>query len=115
MKPGVHYVHEDQTLYRVLHAFLTTKQHIFTVIDSDERYVGIITIEDVLEQVIGHKFENGIEDGFDSYDDKKAVAASALKSVPAADVSNDHSHDASKDDPQDESGANATERSPESS
>ncbi len=75
MKSAVHYVHEDQTLYHVLHAFLTTKQHLFVVIDSDEAYVGIITIEDVLEQVIGHR----IQDDFDAYDDKRAVAGSLRK------------------------------------
>ncbi len=70
MKPNVHYIHEEQRLYQVLHAFLTTKQSLFVVIDSDERYVGIVTIEDVLEQVIGHK----IQDDFDGYDDKRTVA-----------------------------------------
>lgn len=70
MKPNVCYVHESQTLYQVLHAFLTTKHQLFVVVNSDEQYVGIVTIEDVLEQVIGHK----IEDEFDAYDDKRAVA-----------------------------------------
>lgn len=73
MRTSLNYVHEDQTLYRVLQAFLTTKHHIFFVISSTEKYVGVITIEDVLEQVIGHK----IEDDFDSYDDRRAVAARA--------------------------------------
>lgn len=66
----VYYVHEDQTLYQVLHAFIKTKHHLFIVVNSFEEYVGIITIEDVLEQVIGHK----IEDEFDKYDDMRAVA-----------------------------------------
>ncbi len=67
----VYYVHEDQTLYQVLHAFLKTKHHLFIVVNSFEEFVGIITIEDVLEQVIGRK----IEDEFDRYDDIRAVAA----------------------------------------
>lgn len=72
----VYYVHEDETLYQVLHAFLKTKHHLFVVINSFEEFVGIITIEDVLEQVIGRK----IEDEFDKYDDMRAVAAQhALK------------------------------------
>lgn len=81
MKPIVNYVHEDQTLYHALDAFLTTKQQMFIVINSAEAYVGIITIEDVLEQVIGRK----IEDSFDSYDDRKAVAQLAPK-IPVVDV-----------------------------
>ncbi|HEX8182863.1 MAG TPA: CBS domain-containing protein [Candidatus Saccharimonadales bacterium] len=83
MKPSVHFVHEDQTLYQVLHAFQTTKQHLFAVINSDETYVGIITIEDVLEQVIGHK----IDDDFDSYEDRRAVAAAGSKhTIPLSEV-----------------------------
>ena len=73
MKPTVNYVHEDQTLYQVLHAFLTTKHQLFVVINSHQNYVGVVTIEDVLEQIIGHKIEND----FDAYDDPKAVAAAA--------------------------------------
>lgn len=71
-KREVYYVHEDQTLYHVLHAFIKTKHHLFVVINSFEEFVGIITIEDVLEQVIGRK----IEDEFDRYDDLRAVAGS---------------------------------------
>jgi CBS domain containing-hemolysin-like protein len=71
MRRNVYYVHEDQTLYQVLHAFLTTKNQLFVVINDQEQYVGVVTIEDVLEQIIGHK----IEDAFDNYDDKKAVAS----------------------------------------
>lgn len=66
----VYYVHEDQSLYQVLHAFIKTKHHLFIVVNSFEEFVGIITIEDVLEQVIGHK----IEDEFDKYDDMREVA-----------------------------------------
>jgi CBS domain containing-hemolysin-like protein len=70
MKPHVAYVHEDDTLLHTLNAFLRTKHQQFVVIGDDEQYVGIITLEDVLEQVIGHK----IEDDVDSYEDKGAVA-----------------------------------------
>lgn len=70
MHSKVVYVHEDHSLYQVLHAFLTTKHHLFIVVNSFEEYVGIVTIEDVLEQIIGHK----IVDEFDNYDDLRAVA-----------------------------------------
>jgi len=73
MRPSVHYVHEDHTLYQTLQAFLKTKQHLFVVVNEFEEYVGIITIEDVLEQAIGKI----IVDEFDQYDDLRAVAASA--------------------------------------
>ncbi|MDB5181901.1 MAG: exported protein of unknown function [Candidatus Saccharibacteria bacterium] len=69
-RPEVYYIHEDQTLYQVLHAFIKTKHHLFIVVNSFEEYTGIVSIEDVIEQVIGHK----IEDEFDRYDDMRAVA-----------------------------------------
>lgn len=70
MDASVFYVHEDYTLEQALHAFLKTKRHMFIVINGFEEFVGIITIEDILEQVIGHK----IIDEFDNYDDMRAVA-----------------------------------------
>lgn len=70
MEKKVYYIHEDQTLYQVLHAFIKTKHHLFVVVNSFEEFVGIVTIEDVIEQVIGQK----IEDEFDKYDDMRAVA-----------------------------------------
>lgn len=69
------FVHEDFTLYQALQAFLKTKHHLFLVVNSFEELVGIITIEDVLEQMIGKP----IVDEFDRYDDLRAVAATAAK------------------------------------
>jgi CBS domain containing-hemolysin-like protein len=69
------YVHEDFTLFQALQAFLKTKHHLFLVVNSFEELVGIITIEDVLEQMIGKP----IVDEFDRYDDLRAVAATAAK------------------------------------
>ena len=69
------YVHEEFTLYQALQAFLKTKRHLFLVVNSFEELVGIITIEDVLEQMIGKP----IMDEFDTYDDLRAVAAAAAQ------------------------------------
>ncbi|MFZ1248900.1 MAG: CBS domain-containing protein [Candidatus Saccharimonadales bacterium] len=80
MRSKVTYVHEDFTLYQTLQAFIKTKQHLFIVVNSFEEYVGIITIEDVLERVIGKL----IVDEFDRYDDLRAVAAAAAKKDHAA-------------------------------
>ncbi|HSW79641.1 MAG TPA: CBS domain-containing protein [Candidatus Saccharimonadales bacterium] len=71
MEQAVFYVHEEYPLEQVLHAFLKTKHHLFIVVDKFEEYVGIITIEDIIEQILGCK----IVDEFDSYDDLRAVAA----------------------------------------
>lgn len=75
MSKKVMYVHEDFTLYQTLQAFIKTKKHLFVVVNEFEEYVGIITIEDVLERVIGKL----IVDEFDRYDDLRAVAAAAAK------------------------------------
>ncbi len=80
MKTKLTYVHEDFTLYQTLQAFLKTKHHLFLVVNSFEEFVGIITIEDVLEQMIGKL----IVDEFDAFDDLRAVAAVAAKKDHAA-------------------------------
>jgi len=64
------YAHEEETLYQTLQAFLKTKRHLFVVVNRFEEVIGIVTIEDVLEQVIGQP----IMDEFDQYEDLRAVA-----------------------------------------
>ncbi len=75
VRKGVHYVHEEQSLYDVLQASVKSRQHLFVVVNTFEEYVGVITVEDVLEQIIGQQ----IVDEFDQYDDLRAVAARAAK------------------------------------
>lgn len=70
MRSEVYYLNEEQTLQDALKAFLKTKHHLFMVVNSYEDIVGIVTIEDVLEQIIGEK----IIDEFDQYDDLKVMA-----------------------------------------
>lgn len=69
------YLHEDQPLTEALDAILKTRRHLMIVVNSFEEYVGIVTIEDVLEQVVG----SPIVDEFDQYDDLRAVAAKMAK------------------------------------
>lgn len=75
MKPDVSYVHEDQSLQDALQAILKTHHQLFVVVNSFEEYVGVITIEDVLETIIG----SPIIDEFDEYGDIRAVAARAAR------------------------------------
>lgn len=73
MRPDVFYVHEDYSLDQALRVFIKTKHHMLIVVNSFEEFIGILTLEDVLEQIIGEQ----IVDEFDSYEDIRAVAASA--------------------------------------
>lgn len=75
MHATTYFVHEDHPLEQVLDAFIKTHHHLFVVVNDFEEFVGIITVEDILEQVIGCK----IVDEFDQYDDVRAVAAHNAK------------------------------------
>ena len=70
MKSQVYYVNEELKLGHVLQAILKTKHHMFVAVDSFEEVVGVITIEDILEQIIGQP----IIDEFDKYENLRAVA-----------------------------------------
>lgn len=70
MRSELFYVNEFTSLDNVLNAFLRTKHHLFLVVNEFEEIVGVVAIEDVLEQIIGRK----IIDEFDAYDDLREVA-----------------------------------------
>lgn len=71
MEKKVYYIKETQTLDQALAAFLKTKHHLFIVVNEYRETVGILTLEDVIEVLLGHK----IIDEFDVHDDLRAVAA----------------------------------------
>lgn len=71
MTPTVYYVHENDTLGEALHAFFATNHAVFVVVNSSEEYVGVISAEDIIRQLVGHV----PGDEFDQYSDPEAVAA----------------------------------------
>ena len=79
MKKKVFYIHEDQNLNQALQAFLKTRNHLFVVVNSFEEKVGILALEDVMEQILGKP----VVDEFDKYDDLRAVAAMTAKTEHA--------------------------------
>lgn len=70
MDRDVFYVKGDQTLDHALSAFLKTKHHLFVVIDEKEKTLGVVSIEDIIDEVMGRKFE----DKFDQHDSRHVVA-----------------------------------------
>ena len=79
MSNQVHYIREDHTLKQALAAFLSTHHHLFIVINEYRETVGIITLEDTLEALLGRK----IVDEFDAHDDMRQVAARNAASASA--------------------------------
>ena len=70
MEPKVYYIREDQTLQHALAAFLKTHHQLFVVVNEFRETVGLLSLEDVIEALIGQK----IVDEFDAHDDLRAVA-----------------------------------------
>ena len=75
MDHSVHYLNEDETLDKALAAFIKTKHHMFVVVNKFSDYVGILTLEDILEEIIGEE----IVDEFDEYKDLRKVAEKLAK------------------------------------
>lgn len=94
MNHQVCYVHEDQPLTEALQAILKTHQQLFIVVNSFEEYVGIITIEDIMEAAIGRQ----IVDEFDEYEDLRAVAAKMAAKEHAKHSVNDTDDDSNIED-----------------
>jgi CBS domain containing-hemolysin-like protein len=75
MDKKTYFVNESSDLRDALSAFLSTHHHLFTVVNNFEEVVGVLSIEDVIEQVLGQR----ITDEFDKYDDLRAVAVKEAK------------------------------------
>jgi CBS domain containing-hemolysin-like protein len=71
MDSTVYYVHESDSLSEALHAFFVTNHPLFVVTNSFEEYVGILTVQNLLHQLLGHL----PGDDFNQYADLHAVAS----------------------------------------
>ncbi len=76
MKP-VHFVYEKTSLDKVLKMFLDRAEHLFVVIDEFGGLAGVISLEDVLEEVLGRE----IMDEFDQVRDMRLLARSRRQEV----------------------------------
>ncbi len=71
MESKVYYIHQNQTLQHALSEFLSIRHYLLVVINESRETVGILTLTDVIEALIGRK----IVDEFDSHDNIRKVAA----------------------------------------
>ena len=69
------FVDSKKPLNQLLNAFKKTRRHLFVVLDKYGGMSGIVTIEDVLEEIIGGE----IVDEFDKYEDAQIVAKEKMK------------------------------------
>ena len=70
MEVRVFYIRQDQSLQHALAAFIRTHHHLFIVVNEYRETVGIVSLEDVTEALLGRK----IIDEFDTHDDLRQVA-----------------------------------------
>ncbi|MBI2102258.1 HlyC/CorC family transporter [Candidatus Woesearchaeota archaeon] len=57
MRSMVHYIFETDKLDKVLNLFKKNRVHLFIVVNAVHKVVGIITLEDVLEEIVGEIFD----------------------------------------------------------
>ncbi|HET8883870.1 MAG TPA: CBS domain-containing protein [Candidatus Saccharimonadales bacterium] len=70
MESRVFYIHEKQTLSQAMAAFLRTHHHLLIVINESHETVGLLSLNDTIEAMIGRK----IVDEFETHDDIQSVA-----------------------------------------
>jgi metal transporter CNNM len=62
MDNTIHFVHSNDPLDKVLSEFISTKMHLFVVLDDFGGFEGVITVEDVLEEIIGQEIMDEDDD-----------------------------------------------------
>lgn len=70
MSEKVYYINEQQTLGDALKACIKTKRHLLIVINEYRETTGVISLEDVMEVLLGQK----IIDEYDNHEDLREVA-----------------------------------------
>jgi CBS domain containing-hemolysin-like protein len=70
MEPKVFYIRHDDNLEHALAAFIETRHHLFIVINEYRETVGILTLEDVVEKMIGRR----IIDEDDNHENLRSIA-----------------------------------------
>ena len=75
MDEEVCFIHENQDLAHALKAFIKTEKLLFVVVNAYRETVGVVTLEDIVETLIGQK----INDEFEHHTDLRAVAEQNIR------------------------------------
>jgi CBS domain containing-hemolysin-like protein len=78
MKKGVTLIKESQTLREALAGFLKTQHHLFVVVNEFEEISGVISLEDVMEQILGQKIIDETDQTADLRSDAEKEAKEEL-------------------------------------
>ncbi len=79
LKSPVHFVAETSPLNRVLVEFFEIHQHLFVVVDEYGAVTGVISMEDVLEEIVGRE----IMDESDKTKDMRELARKLNRRIPS--------------------------------
>ncbi len=61
MDKTVCYIHENQNLKQALAELISTQQHLLIVVNEEKETVGLVTLEDVVEALIGRKIVDELD------------------------------------------------------
>lgn len=86
MQSGVSFINEDQTLHDALAAFLKTRHHLLVVVNNFEEVAGVISLEDVLHQILGKKISSDFENYANAHVVAKLKPEKSQDSRPADEV-----------------------------
>jgi len=75
MNPHVCFINEEQNLRQALGVFLNNQCHLLIVVNSFEEFSGILSLEDLIEQILGEK----VTDEFEQYNEPRAVATKNIE------------------------------------
>jgi len=70
------FVHGATPLHELLDKFILTRRHLFCVRDDNKEFIGIVSLEDVIESLLGEE----IVDESDKHEDMQELAKRKKKS-----------------------------------
>ncbi len=86
MKHPAHFVPESARLSRIMLDFFEKRRHLFVVVDEYGSVTGVISLEDIIEEIVGHE----IMDESDQTKDLRALAKRRLKKRSRNSALEDH-------------------------